>query len=363
MKIISDNMQPLWQEHIDIGTAETPVPETPENVSLFSHCRDGLFMAARYCPVPGKRVMIPAYTCVTVYNPFAELGWEVAFYPVGTDLRINAQAFRETLRTFRPSAVVAHPYYGTDLNDEELGLLAEAKAQGALIIEDLTQSTFSTQNADVVDVFVGSLYKWFPITDGGFLRSDVLPPRLDAGLPEDHLYHQRKLYAQTVFRYYLENGDPMLKKAARRLEKDAAAAHPYVVPYRMSDFSRRVYAACDKAANNARRMENCRYLFERLKDCKKCRLIWNDFSEVKTGPLWFPLYVADRVYMRDVVEKQCGFTAPRLWGNEHPEAHLDAATDFITSHIVCPTCGQNYTTEDMERIAVAIETADMPDIR
>ncbi len=79
MKIISDNMQPLWQEHIDIGSAETPVPETPENVSLFSHCRDALFMTARYCPVPGKRVMVPAYTCVTVYNPFAELVWEIAF--------------------------------------------------------------------------------------------------------------------------------------------------------------------------------------------------------------------------------------------------------------------------------------------
>ena len=100
-------------------------------------------MAARYCPTPGKRVMVPAYTCDTVYNPFKELGWDVAFFPVGTDLRINAHAFRELLRVFRPSAVVAHPYYGADLNDEELSLLAEAKAQGALIIEDLTQAAFS----------------------------------------------------------------------------------------------------------------------------------------------------------------------------------------------------------------------------
>lgn len=354
MKIISTNSMPLGDGELALGNAETAIPESPKNVALFSKCRDAIFMAAKYCPVPGKRVLIPAYTCATTYMPFEELGWELFFYPVTRDLRIAKDAFSELLKTVRPSIVLAPSYYGADLNDQELELLAAAKRAGAFVIEDLTQSAFSTQNADVVDAFVGSVRKWFPMPDGGFLRSDKLPYDLDRGLPEDEKFLTHEKCAMRVFARYLESGDPALLAAVRILEKDARSS--YVNPCRMADFSRRIYAAQDDGENSRQRMENCRYLYERLKNSKTCKVVWTGIDQMTTGPLWFPIYVADKKRFRLEVANPAGFTAPGLWPVESEQVLVNDDMHYIYQHIVGVTCGQMYDQNDMERIAQAIES-------
>ena len=353
MDIISTNVMPLGKEEIAIGSADTPVPQAPEGVMLFSKCRDAIFMAAKHCPAAGMRVLLPAYTCATTYMPFEELGWSLHFYPITRALRINGKAFLELLKAVRPSMVLAPSYYGADLNDEELELLRAAKREGAFVLEDLTQSVFSAQNADCVDAFTGSIRKWFPMPDGAFLRGKNLPQDLDAGLPEDTRFLPRERGAMAAFAHYLKTGDRELLAASHQLEADARA--PYVHPCRMSDFSRRIYAAQDQEANNRQRMENCRYLYERLKDCKNCKVVWNDISEMTSGPLWFPMYVPDKKRFRVEVAAAAGFTAPGLWPVESPDVLVDDDAEYIYHHIVGVTCGQMYGQDDMDRIASAIE--------
>ena len=52
----------------------------------FSLCREALYAVARSLNNTNRVVLMPAYTCDTVYMPFKQLGWKCCYYSVNRDL-------------------------------------------------------------------------------------------------------------------------------------------------------------------------------------------------------------------------------------------------------------------------------------
>lgn len=353
-RYINANIMPITEKEILLGEAETPVPEFP-GVSLFCKCREAYYYVAQNAPVKEKRVLLPAYTCETCISPFRQAGWEFAFYPLDKHLRIKPAEFRSLLQQFRPGVVVAELLYGMDMNETDLSLLAEAKKAGCFIMEDQTHGVFSEENSDIFDAYTGSIRKWFFMPDGGYLRSEKLPP-LPADTDEDLVARDHYLCSQQVFKYLIETGDRRLAKVYRQLEKDAKLG-PIIV-HRMSDFSKRIYTEVDKKSNSSQRLENARCLYENLSDCKNLTPVWSSLEDMTTAPLWVPFYAADRKRFQAECSRPNRIAVPGLWGVETPEVLVDADTEYIYAHTVCFPCAQYLSTQDMMQIVDAVKAWD-----
>lgn len=113
--------------------------------------------------------LLPRYICQSVIDAFES--FEVFFYDIGKDLSVCKSLFREIVNQIKPSVILTMPYFGftTDKNIEKE--LSDCKDNGIILINDITQALFLGNNG-IADYTVASLRKWFPIPDGGFLRSE-----------------------------------------------------------------------------------------------------------------------------------------------------------------------------------------------
>ena len=180
------------------------------DINQYSLCREALYDIAINQPGINMIVLIPAYTCQTVITPFEEAGWTCFFYNVNKGLRIDIKDLQDKVRLIKPSLVVAHPYFGMDLDRREVEVLQNLHNKGIRVIIDLTQCIFSSQVLDFVDYYVGSYRKWFPIPDGGFLINNtnliICQPQ-----NENNVFVTNELDAMYLRDWYFRNEDQRLK--------------------------------------------------------------------------------------------------------------------------------------------------------
>lgn len=361
MKLINTNTMPLYAGQLALGNdPEAPVCIVPENAALFGVCREGYSHIARAERFAQRRVLLPAYTCETVIYPFREQGWSCAYYPVDANLRMEEAPFLSLLESFRPTLVVAQLLYGMDLTDQEQLLLKKAKETGCFILEDLTHSLFSHKRYDFVDAYVGSLRKWFSVPDGGYYESAVLPaPDMDAleektefvAIMKDAMYLKGLSHAED---------DAMLRAISSRLDHAAAKLNRAQTElHRISDFSGRILAQENAAENERRRLENARFLYENLKDCKAVEMVYSSLKDISTGPLWFPFYCrTDRKEFKAAYLVPNGITGVGLWPVETQEVLITDTVRRIYQQILVVPCAQMYDLCDMQRIVDAVCSAE-----
>ena len=116
-------------------------------------------------------VLLPAYHCPALVEPFLWLGYEVRFYPVQPDLTVAPEQFRQLL-----SADVTHclfvQFFGFKQNIAQL--IEQAHAAGKVIIEDSAHSLVDfiselTEPDPRVAARICSINKILPTIDGGLL--------------------------------------------------------------------------------------------------------------------------------------------------------------------------------------------------
>ena len=360
MKRLSNGMMPMFDKQLAAGDSHGPL-FWREGWALTALSREGTGYLAEILPGRSKcrKVMAPAYTCDTVALPFLRQGWKAAYFPLDEHLRIRPEPFLEMLDYLQPDAVVAHPYSGQELNGTELELLAAAKAKGAFVIEDLTQCVHTAARYDCIDAYVGSVRKWYGMPDGGFLEM----PRTE--LPDWERAEEHDAYvsgmreAMTARGIYLKTGDRAYLERSCLINEERGEAGEERNPirlHRMSDYSRRILAQEDMEQASLQRLKNARYLFEHLKDSEACRPVFRDVSDITTGPLFFPIYVENRVFMRSQRLEPNGIDGIPMWmqGDIGFGLHDRVGYNLYFKTVHLPV-GQMYTEEDMQYMVDALE--------
>ena len=320
---------------------------------LMSLCREALLAIAQNLSFSGKRVCLPAYTCQTVIDPFLQMGYECFFYGIRPDLSIDKESFESLLDAASPSVVLVHPYYGMDFLDEEIALIEEAKKTGAEIIGDYTQCIFSQQKISAMDYRVGSLRKWFPIPDGAFLCGECASINARS-IEENSTFVSRQFDAMELRRMYFEYGDTDLKSVSRRVNKDAEElACETIALHSMSDVSRMILGGVDFEMVQEKRLENCRYLFDKLSGCHWASPVYDSFSRVGSAPSYFPVYLKNRKEAIVRLANQ-GIYVPVLWPVESNAVLITDGVREIYENIAALPCDQRYGLDDMARIVDAI---------
>lgn len=320
----------------------------------YSLCREALHDIAVFNNKGNKKVLIPAYTCQTVITPFEEAGWEIGFYAIHTNLRINIHELIDACNRFEPSIIVAHPYFGMDLNEEEDSALSFLRSKGVKIVVDLTQCLFSAKGYQYCDYIVASYRKWFPIPDGAFLKTseDVIQqPEI-----ENSEFNKYISWAMYLRGQYFKNGEKMMKDISIALSKKADhLAENNISSHCMSSVSLNILNKEDKEANQLQRNANYSCLYHAVKDSDEVRKVCQDINDVTCAPLYFAIFVNHRTLLQRILAENSIY-APVLWPVEDKRVLEINDASFIYDHILAIPCDQRYNLQDMNKVAELINS-------
>lgn len=316
-----------------------------------------------------KRCLLPAYMCDTVFFPFKRAGWEIHFYHINRELAAEEERLRRQIEQVRPGLLFIHPYYGVDTWKQMRSLLLEWKEQGICIMEDVTQSYYLEEAGMEADYVIGSLRKWYPVPDGGFVASN------ESLLPEDweeaESYTKRRMeVAVKKWEYLNGQGDAERKRElkAEFLKKNREMEEEldqYDGVRKLSKEAVWMLQEVEEEEAKRCRAANYWYLYENLRGKMSFAPILES-KEVKTGkegeirsrqaaPLYFPIYVQQREELQRFLGTR-DIYAPVLWpvGTEN-ESCLSEDERYIYEHMLALPMDQRYGREEMRRIVEVME--------
>lgn len=340
--------------------ADAPKVSNTGDVTYYASGREPFLAVAEQVAPARKVVLMPYFTCSTVYQPFIENNWQIVFYRVGKDLRIDSAHVLALYEAHKPALAVFMEYSGTDLSQEELQTVGKLKRSGCVTIVDRTQNIYSLTKAPEVDFYCGSLRKWFCCPDGAYLErnGDIpLPPAPPEGVCND-------VYSTACAAMMFANG--LLRERKIRQYRQIAnfflklsAAYVCGQPVRlrnMSDYSRAVYLRQrDKdSLYTGRRMDNFRYIYDRIAEFTTVRPVCADIGNITSAPLYFHVYADDRTLLSRYLSEK-GVITSINWMKPEMFDRLDADTEYIFQHILSLPCDQRYTLEDMKILCDALE--------
>jgi hypothetical protein len=151
-----------------------------ERTSATANGRAALGLAAKYAKCKGESqrntILLPAYLCHSMIQPFLEAGLRVSFYPVANDLSINLAGVRNRIDDSILAVVLVH-YFGFQQPDD-LAFSLKKQFPQVTVIDDRTHILLSDLHAGKTPgehaIIVYSPRKWGPFPDLGL----VVWPRL-----------------------------------------------------------------------------------------------------------------------------------------------------------------------------------------
>ncbi len=305
-----------------------------------------------------KIVLMPAYMCDTVFIPFHNNGWQLYFYHMDRNMIIDKENLEAMVNTLNPGMIFIHDYYGVDsvaINQLQ-SYLKQLQKQGIMVMEDNTQSYYLHRDAKdfLADYEIGSLRKWYPIPDGGFVCSNhMLDKEL---LVEDAYYYQNRIAYMTSKWKYLygeeSNGERIIRKQEFLKENKQSEAYldQFVKETKMSSVSQNICKQIDEEKYKQIREDNYEILYQGLSmfSSEEIRMV---FPKVKrVAALYFPIYVKDRDEYQEYLRKN-DIYAPVLWpiGKEN-EKILNKEEQYIFHHLLAMPMDARYGKEEMEKI-------------
>lgn len=316
-----------------------------------------LISLERERPDVPKRCLMPAYMCDSVFAPFRHRGWELIFYSVDSELMTAGETiFRMILET-DPGLLFIHPYYGADTCSELRVQLPAFRKSGVLVMEDVTQSYYLETAGKEADFVVGSLRKWYPVPDGGFVVSDL--PLAEDVLKEGEGYAEKRLAPLVQKWEYLQQKEQMgsltpeeeqRQKAAflqgnRALEEELDC---YEGVRRISRLSAAILSEVEETSARQKRTENNSFLYENIIGMRRIRPILH--MQGTEAPLYLPVYAKEREDLQRFLAEH-DIYAPVLWPlSEVNRDFLEGDETYIYKHMLALPIDQRYGQQEMERI-------------
>lgn len=336
---------PLYAEDMEIVS---PVSSQCNRIN-YSLCREALSAIAEKYSHSNKVVLLPAYTCQTVIEPFKSQGWSCIFFNITENLRIDTDDLICKYKETKAALAVVHPYMGMELCPIEIVALKTINEAGCILVEDLTQCIFTEKRPVIFKYFIGSYRKWTKVPDGGFLESQNFDG-IQIPLCENNKFVQKQIDAMFLRGEYFRNNNEMTKQISIRLNKEAVANLGQSSSiFKMSDFSEKLWNSENLLENGEQRLINYKFLYKNIKQSDKYSPVCKDIAELTTPPLYFPIYVQNRLELQQLFIKDHIY-APILWPVESPEVLINKDIEKIYNTVLMIPIDQRYDEKDMERI-------------
>ena len=316
----------------------------------FLRCgRDAIGYVADLLDKKSGVLLMPAYCCDSMIQPFVIRGWKIEYYPINKDFSVDINFVVSTFEKSKPDAIVLMNFFGLTDTSEVISI-AKTKCKNIQIIEDITHTLFDIEKtySSHVDYYIGSIRKWMGITDGAIVistKNDI--PNITFS-NSNFIFLRSK--ALNLKEEYLHTNSPSIKLMYRKILSEAEnSLENGKTPYLISPSSQITldHLNCESLKNS--RKWNASVLLELLKTIPEIKLPENINNILERIPFSIPIFVKDRdIFQKRMANK--GIYASVLWPL-NPEAREKSAFagELETTMLSIPI-DQRYNAEDMKLI-------------
>lgn len=312
-------------------------------------------------PAITKKCILPAYMCDTVFIPFEQNGWELFFYHINENLEADLEDLQRLTKNIKPGLLFIHDYYGVDTWKPMRSFLRTCKETGTLIMRDMTQSYYLQSHDTFTDYMIGSLRKWYPVPDGGFVTTNHT---IDMGavIKDDYFSTERSSCLTNKWRYlYRQDNldDKVLIKqnylTQNRQLEDWLDHIDHVSS--ISGISVSILQGIVEEDYKKKRNKNYNILYLGLKDINCLSYPFKEHNK-DIVPLYFPIYTENRESLQSYLREH-DIYAPVLWpiGKANEEI-LNEQEKFIYSSLLALPMDARYGEIAMLKIIDTIKQFD-----
>lgn len=313
-----------------------PPPFWRTSQVLLVNARAGLRLLIETLHPP--QIWLPSYLCDVIVAAVTAAGLTPRFYPVGTDLRVSSNRWREAVQP--NDLVVVIDYFGFSADNT---VIEGSRRQGALVVEDAAQALLSSHVGTNTDFAILSPRKFLGVPDGGILWVNPTSSWADLTLPPPPNQWWLKAVTATVLRREFDRygGDRHWFQLFQETERSAPSEK-----YAMSTLTQAMLQYSFDYGEIARqRTANYLALAERLRP-------WAVFPTLpaETIPLGFPVRTKGRDQVRQALFDE-EIYPPIHWPLSGIVPKRFQASHQLSAELLTLPCDQRYNEQDMERIS------------
>lgn len=302
-----------------------------------------------------NKVLLPAYICDSVIQPFTDKGFECFFYNVDPQLRPCLDSF-EWMARKKPSVILHLGYFGFNTSKNLTPFLQESSKNGVFIIEDQTHTMLSSyQKFDSNSRTFGSIRKWLGVPCGAFVN----PCKKDINIRSERdsrNYVNLRQQAMKMKAEYLTKPNENLKKEYLRIfAQSQKILNQDTLPYEIDLLSKNIVLASDYDVMVTQRRQNYMVLLEELQNVGEIQHPFPTLPDDVT-PLFFPIIVKKN---RDKLRShliQNWIYCPIHWPKPNLVKNTEGGvSDIIYNRILSIPIDQRYQKHHMMFIAKLIK--------
>lgn len=290
-----------------------------------------------------KIVVLPSFSCESVYSSFIKNGFEIRQYSIDSKLEVVDDL---DVLTEGAGILLIHKYFGFDTFSNNK-LIEKIKKKGTVVIEDLTQCLYSSFPRLNADYWIGSIRKWFGVPDGGFIVSST-KEIINKPTKKDKELETAKIEAQ------LEKYDYMVLNKGQK----ESFLNKFKYAEELLDNQTMIYAISDSSLNILNNINTDEVINQRRKNYNvfintvndKSVLLFNELNENVT-PLYCPIRVAKRKELQNYLRTN-NIYAPIIWPKEGLLGQAECSNAY--DDLLAIPIDQRYSGKDMIRIAKCI---------
>ncbi len=309
-----------------------------------------------------KRVLVPAFTCHVIIEPFTEAGYTVFPYPVTRNLTVNQTQMEQLVEEVKPNIIMLHSYFGFNTLADIHKCINQWQSEGISVIEDVTQNLFSEFPITKCRYIIASIRKWLPIPDGAMIL-DTLQQVICDPLQVDTELINEKINAMLLKSDYIYHNEGNKENFRKRFAFAEQILDSRKIPYVMSEESRGIYASTNIEEIEMKRKRNFEVLVRETAICWSIERVFTSLP-INVVPFQFPVYVkAQRSkFQKYLAERDIYATV--IWAcPEGIRDKIDHIATQIYDEILCFPCDQRYDEDDMHRISSVIISYEKDNLR
>lgn len=346
----------FWFENISNhrGDIDTKIFNTEySDIAYTSSGRDAIRLVLHDIKVSSRKALLPEFTCNSVIQPFVDLGYEIVFYPIHSDLSINEEKFEEILYSFLPGVIYIHNYFGFDTSGNISNVFENIQRHHTVVIEDITQVLYSSFDRLEADYLVGSFRKWAGLADGGFALKKKGKFSYKPNEVAENMVSIKLDAMQLKTKYMLDGIGDKRVFLSKYSEAENLLDEQKTI-YKMSDYSFKIQSGLDIDYLCKQRIENYQYLASALIECNLFKIVFDVLPD-NVVPLYFPiLCTTNRMQIQNTLREH-DIYAPIVWPQSDLIEYPQEETHYVYTHILCIPCDQRYALDDMEEIVAILK--------
>jgi len=313
--------------------------------------REALHLVALNCMGVDRHptVLMPAYCCHSMVDPFIKAGWAVRYYPLNEDLTVASATLQNLLTAIRPQAVLSMNYYGATPTDKVIRLIKSIDPD-CICIEDFTHYTFSLDLIynPLVDFYVSSIRKSVGVCDGAVIigKEPLDESFVMTGTTEFVMKRKASQWEKARYRYTQDQNDKRVFLSQLR-EQEAGLDH-FEGVYRISDWGKDQLESINGAEVRFARQQNMAHILDLLGG--KVESVPGIEKCLEGAPFSLPVLVENRDEIQGVLAS-AGVYAPVLWPIPEEARTVCPVSANLADRLLSIPIDQRYGYDDIEDIA------------